>query len=501
MTTGSIRVEHVARRFRVYPQQQRTLKELLVARRRVRGTDVWALRDVSFAVGAGEAIGLIGRNGSGKTTLLRLLAGIVRPTSGTRRGRRARRLAARARRRLPPRLHRPRERLPQRLDPRPRAAPTCAAALDEIVAFAGLEQFIDLPVRTYSSGMAMRLGFAVAAHLDADVLLLDEVFAVGDEEFQRRCFGKIFEFKQRGGTIVFVSHDAAAVERLCERAVLLRDGRVEVDGPTHEALAALPPAARGRARPGRARRGALRVGERRGARRGRRAARAGGRAARCSSSPASRSRSGSASSPSGRCPAPRLHFELRSESGLLVAGGVQETGAARLAGGRAARCACASRSTGCRSPTGASTCGSASRTTDGEAAAPARRRGHVPRRPRGRRARLRAARRPLDEGGNRGRRRTPGAMSSRSCPDWPELMERAPDLQFKHYTVAEARLPADVLVHLVDMTLSAVAICCDLEHHVFYARHTEPKVAEALRQTHWFELDEWESRGPGASAA
>jgi ABC-2 type transport system ATP-binding protein/lipopolysaccharide transport system ATP-binding protein len=104
------------------------------------------------------------------------------------------------------------------------------------VAFAGLERFIDLPVRTYSSGMYMRLGFAIAAHIDADILLLDEVFAVGDEQFQRKCFGKIFEFKQRGGTIVFVSHDATAVERLCDRAVLLRDGGVEFDGPTHEAI-------------------------------------------------------------------------------------------------------------------------------------------------------------------------------------------------------------------------------------------------------------------------
>ena len=109
--------------------------------------------------------------------------------------------------------------------------------MDEIVAFAELERFIDLPVRTYSSGMYMRLGFSVAAHIQADVLLLDEVFAVGDEEFQRKCFGKIAEFKQRGGTIVFVSHDALAVERLCDRAVLLRQGEVAFDGPTREAIA------------------------------------------------------------------------------------------------------------------------------------------------------------------------------------------------------------------------------------------------------------------------
>jgi predicted ABC-type transport system involved in lysophospholipase L1 biosynthesis ATPase subunit len=110
--------------------------------------------------------------------------------------------------------------------------------MDEIVSFAELERFIDLPVRTYSSGMFMRLGFSVAAHIQADVLLLDEVFAVGDEQFQRKCFGKIAEFKHRGGTILFVSHDAQAVERLCDRAVLLRQGEVAFDGSTREAIAA-----------------------------------------------------------------------------------------------------------------------------------------------------------------------------------------------------------------------------------------------------------------------
>ena len=90
-------------------------------------------------------------------------------------------------------------------------------------------------------------------------------------------------------------------------------------------------------------------------------------------------------------------------------------------------------------------------------------------------------------------------MSSRTCPDWPRLMEIAPELQFKHYTVAEAKLPSEVLVHLQDITLSAVAICCDLDRHVFYAAHTEPKVAGALRESHWFELAEWSTTGPGAA--
>jgi hypothetical protein len=91
-------------------------------------------------------------------------------------------------------------------------------------------------------------------------------------------------------------------------------------------------------------------------------------------------------------------------------------------------------------------------------------------------------------------------VSSRTCPDWPKLMEIAPELQFKHYTVAEAKLPAEALAHVQEMTLNAVAICCDLERHVFYAEHTDPDVAEALRHTHWFDLAEWSTSGPGAAA-
>jgi hypothetical protein len=91
-------------------------------------------------------------------------------------------------------------------------------------------------------------------------------------------------------------------------------------------------------------------------------------------------------------------------------------------------------------------------------------------------------------------------VSSRTCPEWPRLMEIAPDLQFKHYTVAEARLPADALMKIPDIPLGTVAICCDLDHNVFFAGHTEPKVADALRETHWFEVTEWSTRGPGSAA-
>jgi ABC-type polysaccharide/polyol phosphate transport system ATPase subunit len=233
--TGEIRAESVSRRFRVHAREARTLKELFVIRGRTEAQDVWALRDVSVAVAPGEALGLIGRNGSGKSTLLRLIAGIIKPTTGrVGVGGRVGSLLELGAGFHPDFSGRENVFLNGSIYGLRRAQ--IRERFDEIVAFAELEGAIDRPVRTYSSGMYMRLGFAVAAHLDADVLLLDEVFAVGDEAFQRKCFGKIFEFKQRGGTIVFVSHDATQVERLCERAVLLREGRVELDGPTHEAL-------------------------------------------------------------------------------------------------------------------------------------------------------------------------------------------------------------------------------------------------------------------------
>jgi ABC-type polysaccharide/polyol phosphate transport system ATPase subunit len=232
---GAIRIDHVSRRFRVYPQPVRTLKEMLVARGRVKGRDVEALTDVSFAVEPGEAIGLVGRNGSGKTTLLKIVAGIIKPSTGrVAVGGRIGSLLELGAGFHPEFTGRENVYLNGSILGLKREA--IRAHMGEIEAFSELERFMELPVRTYSSGMVMRLGFAVAAHLDVDVLLLDEVFAVGDEEFQRKCFGKIHEFKQRGGTIVFVSHDAAAVERLCTRAVLLREGRLAYDGPVREAI-------------------------------------------------------------------------------------------------------------------------------------------------------------------------------------------------------------------------------------------------------------------------
>jgi ABC-type polysaccharide/polyol phosphate transport system ATPase subunit len=236
MNPGQIVVDRVSRRFRVYPKAQRTIKDLFVSRGRTRARDVWALRDVSLRAEPGEAVGLVGRNGSGKTTLLRILSGIVQPTGGRAEvGGRVGSLLELGAGFHPDFTGRENVYLNGSIHGLSRAR--VRELMDEIVAFAELERFIDLPVRTYSSGMYMRLGFSVAAHIESDVLLLDEVFAVGDEDFQRKCFGKIAEFKQRGGTIVFVSHDAQAVERLCDRAVLLRQGEVAFDGPTRDAIA------------------------------------------------------------------------------------------------------------------------------------------------------------------------------------------------------------------------------------------------------------------------
>jgi len=232
---GAIVAEGVSRRFKVYPQRNVTLKEAILRRRHLQREEIWALRDVSLAIEPGEAVGVVGRNGSGKTTLLRLIAGIFKPTSGRLEvaGDVGSLLG------LGAGFHPDftgRENVYMNGAIHGLRRSYVRERIDEIVAFSELDDFFDVPVRTYSSGMYMRLGFAVATHLDPDILLLDEVFAVGDEAFQRKCFGKILELRERGRTIVFVSHAAPAVERVCERAILLRAGQVTDDGPARDVI-------------------------------------------------------------------------------------------------------------------------------------------------------------------------------------------------------------------------------------------------------------------------
>src|SRR6516165_1534841 len=197
--------------------------------------DFWALKGVSLDIRQGDVIGVIGRNGAGKSTLLKILSRITEPTEGriTIRGRVASLLE------VGTGFH-------QELTGRENVYLNGAilgmsraeikAKFDEIVAFAAVEQFLDTPVKRYSSGMYVRLAFAVAAHLEPEILIVDEVLAVGDVEFQKKCLGKMGEVAGRGRTVLFVSHNMAAVQSLCKRAVCLNHGHLADIGPTHSVI-------------------------------------------------------------------------------------------------------------------------------------------------------------------------------------------------------------------------------------------------------------------------
>lgn len=239
----AISVEHLSKRFRLFHNRNQTLKQSLLNRRRATYEEFWALRDVSFEVARGQTFGIVGQNGSGKSTMLKCLTSILTPDEGSV----AVRGSVSALLELGAGFHPelsgrenvflnaailgvPRRQIQERFD--------------DIVEFSGLEQFIDSPVKNYSSGMFVRLGFAVAVNVDPDVLIIDEVLAVGDSEFQAKCNDKIAEFRERGKTIVLVTHSMSDVVRICQRAAWLDHGHLAMIGDPYDIVDAYSGAAR-----------------------------------------------------------------------------------------------------------------------------------------------------------------------------------------------------------------------------------------------------------------
>ena len=232
----AIRAEHLEKRYRLRTGRAPTLKEFLL--RQIPPAEVvQALKDVSFTVERGQVFGVVGANGSGKSTLLKLIAGTAKPTSGTIEveGRISALLELGAGFH-PDFTGRENAYLNGSLLGLTRKE--TEAAMPKIEAFAQLGRFFDAPIKTYSSGMAARLGFAVAVHVDPDVLLVDEVLAVGDEYFQHKCYAKIAEFRGAGKTIVLVSHDIGLIQRLCDSAIWLDQGHVAASGTVRDVATA-----------------------------------------------------------------------------------------------------------------------------------------------------------------------------------------------------------------------------------------------------------------------
>jgi lipopolysaccharide transport system ATP-binding protein len=255
MTEVAIRVENLSKQYRIgKPERYRTLRDTLAGAMSApfRGLSrlvnprsagnhprsnntIWALKDVSFEIEEGEVVGIIGRNGAGKSTLLKILSRITKPTEGTAEihGRVGSLLEVGTG--FHPELT-GRENIYLNGAILGMRKAEIGRKFDEIVAFAEVEKFVDTPVKHYSSGMYMRLAFAVAAHLEPDVFLVDEVLAVGDAAFQKKCLGKMGDVAKEGRTVLFVSHNMAAVRSLCPRAFLVSEGQILLSGPADQCI-------------------------------------------------------------------------------------------------------------------------------------------------------------------------------------------------------------------------------------------------------------------------
>ena len=248
MSEYAIRVENLGKQYRIGVSlaRYRTLREALVETVNIQtrlaraseeraNSQIWALRDVSFDVPKGQVLGVIGRNGAGKSTLLKILSRVTEPSEGFAEihGRVGALLEVGTG--FHPELS-GRENIYLNGAILGMKRAEIDAKFDEIVSFAEVEKFIDTPVKRYSSGMYLRLAFAVAAHLEPDILVVDEVLAVGDAEFQRRCLGKMSEVAKEGRTVLFVSHNMSAILRLTDEGILLDKGRLVLRGPTREVV-------------------------------------------------------------------------------------------------------------------------------------------------------------------------------------------------------------------------------------------------------------------------
>lgn len=226
---SAIEVDHVSKRFSIRYDRAMGLKERVIFWGRERVDQFWALRDVTLKVEQGAALGLIGRNGSGKSTLLKLMSRIMYPDGGTIRVRgRVSSLLE-----LGAGFHQDftgRENIYLNASILGLSRPEIRAKMSDIIEFSEVGEFIDNPVRNYSSGMFMRLGFSVAVHVDPEILLIDEVLAVGDVGFQQKCLRRIADLRRRGVTIVLVSHSPGQVQEICDTAVWLHEGEVRAEG-------------------------------------------------------------------------------------------------------------------------------------------------------------------------------------------------------------------------------------------------------------------------------
>jgi ABC-type polysaccharide/polyol phosphate transport system ATPase subunit len=230
---NAIEVNHISKKFKVYMDKGHTLKEKMLFSKRRKYEERIVLDDISFEVKKGEAIGLIGQNGCGKSTTLKLLTRIMYPDSGNIEmcGRVSSLIELGAG--FHPDMS-GRQNIYTNASIFGLTRKEIEARFDDIVAFSELEQFIDNPVRTYSSGMYMRLAFSVAINVDADILLIDEILSVGDSSFQTKCFKKILDLKKRGVTIIIVSHDLQSIQKICDRCIWIQNGKVEDNGyPFH----------------------------------------------------------------------------------------------------------------------------------------------------------------------------------------------------------------------------------------------------------------------------